>query len=242
MTGVAVGFDNGTNANRLYAVTLDKVARIAEPGGTPNTDKTAELTSIGADVVVAGNGANTAVVVATPDGLKVFDQDLTEATGFVDGIEDGLWPIELAYVSDLGARPTYESTVGNLYVLAVDSDNDKAKVYRYYVNAGTGVTLADRVKPVGTVPVTDFGGFRRHFATDGSVMFSADSRSVEQQDLLRVGVGNESTGLVSPDSSLTDKLDVPNSGDITTRIARPVREPASGAWIVPVADGVRVNE
>jgi hypothetical protein len=104
-------------------------------------------------------------------------------------------------------------------------DNDRGKAYRYFVD-DMGI------KPINGAAVIDWQQFRRDVTTDGLAFFSSRIMSSDQNDLLQIYT--QAGGI----NSLTAAINVPAG---TRYAGRPVRDPASGGWVVP-GQSVRVNE
>jgi hypothetical protein len=151
-----------------------------------------------------------------------------------------------------GGAADSTSANGTLYVVQCDVYNMSGKVYRFDVN-GTNITLINNVDSVPQF--ADFAKFRSAFVTDGSVAIMTQPNFVGNTDLMSIspisGAKNGSSGLVNSEQGLTTSLnDHPTASsnindDITladSRISEVARNSASGAWIIPSTQGVRVNQ
>lgn len=93
-------------------------------------------------------------------------------------------------------------------------------------------------------PYAQYDNLRLNFTVDGSMWFDASSRDGMNADFLRVTEltkpQDQLDGFVALQKSLVDKLDLDSAGNF--RIGIPLREAATGAWLVPGDWGLRVNE
>lgn len=93
-------------------------------------------------------------------------------------------------------------------------------------------------------PYAQYDNLRLNFTVDGSMWFDALSRDGMNADFLRVTEltkpQDQLDGFVALQTSLVDKLDLDSAGNF--RIGIPLREAATGAWLVPGDWGLRVNE
>ncbi|MBX9831231.1 hypothetical protein K2X40_04710 [Candidatus Babeliales bacterium] len=132
-------------------------------------------------------------------------------------------PIGLFYIPDEKSKP---SDIGNLYVLAVDRDDDSGVLHLFNVD-GADVMLVKNT-------AVDLRAFRESFTTDGAFFFNQQQRDVNQSDLIRFGTRDQAS------ASLTSVLGI--DAKTNTYIGKPVRDTASGGFVVPGQFGVRVNE
>lgn len=163
-------------------------------------------------------------IFSTTQGLFIWDnfaKEPRQITGF-----EGT-PIKLQFIPD-GPGQTKN---GNLLVLAVDRDKDTARVYRYDVQ---GTNVKQVMGADGRPLVQDLREFRHSFFRGGSQFFSTRNASSDTADLLRITTDTDQGG------PLDDLIEIDKGDD--KFIGTPVRDSASGAWIVPGSWGVRVNE
>lgn len=158
-------------------------------------------------------------IFATTQGLFKTDDGMT----ITQIPEVTTLPIGLAYISETKGAP---STKGNLYVLAVDRDDDSGVLHLFNVD-GTDVTLIKNT-------AVDLRAFRESFTTEGAFFFNQQQRDVNQSDLLRFGTRDQAS------ASLTSALGIDTKTN--TYIGKPVRDTATGGFVVPGQFGVRVNE
>ena len=207
-------------------------------------------------------------VVATTKGLYKFDGSATfgpAALTAIDGVNvtesSGAYTINTAYYHMIYI-PAYkggsaaqrrdsgtvasETANGTLYVVQGDVYNMSGKIYRFDVS-GTTITLINNVADVATF--ADFAKFRSAFITDGAVAIMTTGKSVDNTELMSItpissaalgssGLVNSETGITS---SLNNTADINEDITIDSRICGLTRDAASGAWIIPSSEGVRVN-
>lgn len=161
------------------------------------------------------------VIFATTGGVFWTNRLLTATPQLLGGVPDT--PVALDYLS---LTKGYRSSTGNLIVMTEDRDNDRGRAYRFFVD-DTGIRSIK-----GGELIVDWTQFRRDVSTDGLIFFSSRIASSDQSDLLEMFTRDGGI------NSLTNALNVPEA---TKYAGRPVRDPASGSWVVP-GQSARVNE
>jgi len=198
-------------------------------------DALANAFGYASDMVMAGDRA----ILATSKGL--YTTNFTTLKGPFVGIEGT--PVRLHYVSQTKG---VNSPTGNLYVLAIDQEKDTGRIYRFAVDASkTGITEQLKIiKPAGSTEdypaYRDLKTLRGSFVTDGTFMFDILHRTAENDKLMRISTQNNSDP--SDLTSIFNGVSTSDGSNMWDRISTPVRDTASGAWVVPGQWGVRVNE
>ncbi|QQR49549.1 hypothetical protein IPF37_01750 [bacterium] len=158
-------------------------------------------------------------IIATTQGLFTT----TDGVNFTQISQVQGLPIKLIYLSETEGVP---SSQGNLYVLSVDRDDDSGILQLFSVN-GASMTLLNE-------SVINLHAFRESFFTDGAFFFNQQQRDVNQKDLIRFGTRDQAS------ASLTSLLPIDSSTN--THIGWPVRDTASGCFVLPGDFGIFVNE
>lgn len=176
-------------------------------------------------VVVKGKA-----IVATNKGLFVTD-GATSAEVKISG--KSLGPVvQLQYLSNTKGKA---SDLGNLYVMTGDLSKNpsEGKIYRFAVNGANAV--ASVVQPIKDGLFMDLQEFRGNFTVDGASILTARGKHFDDENYLKVSsVSNRSW--ISPLASMLD-IDF----DKNFYVAAPLRESASGAWMLPGDWGTRAN-
>lgn len=245
-------------ADKLYLLELNKLVQTGLDGAP---SKTANI-SVGADLLVLNNDeakhADPAVLVASAAGVQVFDKNLI-LTSSANIAGQAFQFVPLAQRDDQNAA----SVPANVYALTfgnrvresepVDQavEGQAVQVYRLAVEAGPTVKVLDQRDVDGSgkkvdVPFVQYDTDRFVMGVDGTTLFNAQPRSVTDTDFVRtiplapVNATTLSNGLLAENQSLTDSLALDQQ--INFNVAPLVRDPASGAWVIPGDWGVRVNE
>ncbi len=135
-----------------------------------------------------------------------------------------------------------------LYVLSAYRGKNQAQVFRYDVaQVTTGSVNENTVRKIDDLFVqnipsyfTNFGIFRKDFATDGSLFYGTQSKvQTEESSQLSVIFSKESIHTGS--RFVSNKLIPANLKD-STLIAGMIQNSASGTWLVAGDHGLRANE
>ncbi len=222
----------------LYVMTRDKIFKIEAMGSdgkfkevSPDPlDETVffpgETGRFFSDCLVVKGKA----IVATNKGLFVTD-GATSAEVKISG--KSLGPVvQLQYLSNTKGKA---SDQGNLYVMTGDLSKNpsEGKIYRFAVNGANAV--ASVVQPIKDGLFMDLQEFRGNFTVDGASILTARGKHFDDENYLKVSsVSNRSW--ISPLASMLD-IDF----DKNFYVAAPLRESASGAWMLPGDWGTRAN-
>lgn len=229
-----------SDGTSLYVMTRDKLYKF---GMDEDFFKAASPTAITADITLEVAGAKLSdfvvaggkIMLATTAGLYL-STDGKSASKVANTPDSPI--VQLQYLSEDRSKP---SSTGNLYVLAADMSKSSATLHRFDVNMNAKIPtpiITPIVNPdldTTTGQIINFNEFKGNAVTDGSFIFSQLSKHFGQADFVNLNaVDNlETTYQITPQLDLDDRK---------YNVGMMVRDEASGAWIVPLDNGIRVNQ
>lgn len=228
----------------LFAVELN-VAKFASPANVLAEEKL-QLTNLPADALLsdflpireARSSDNSRGILTTTKGLFAtkFGTNPTAQPVTVNGKNLGVLA-PMSYVSQTRGQA---SEKGNVYVIEVDSSCNTGKLYRFDVDGaltlGTNSIKAIKNSDMLEGPFLSLGEYRFNITNDGSFIFHTLPRDFKHDEFLNMNAFS----LPTITRQLTPLLDV--NQECSAVVGRVVREPASGALLVPGDWGVRLNQ
>ena len=215
-----------TNASFLDFIISGKLGLIATTEGLYRTKNTSNSGDISGSLTQARNWTEVKTTI--------------DSTEYSLGTVTHLCPISLTKGSF--------STGGNLYVLAGNISKDLSTIFRFNVTNASTTIDNDTVKPIAEIKAasTDsdrahfyaIGKFRSAFVTDGSLGFHSLPKHFGQTDYLRkINMLSNSNSIRINDTIIN--LDYESSA---YNIGMPVKNTASGIWVIPGDWSIRANE
>lgn len=222
--GLPLVIDAAVLADGSIAATIDGIKFVPSAGGAVVNVTSPSLTPLQMQVVAArdrdGLFALPATIYLLGMGTRMPD-DVEEEVGaavLVNDVVPQLWRIAL-----------WKNNAG---VVAADTHG----IIDTYKNHKT---LKGRPRPYAQLPE-----LRLNFAVDGGLWFDLASRDRANSDFIRLApLGSpldDLEGFASQQAALTDLLEIDRTGNF--KIGVPVRDGATGAWLLPGDWGLRVNE
>jgi len=228
---------DGTNLyimtrDNLYIWPMNKDSFKLNPTSISSTDvTTVNVTgaSLSDFIVINGN-----IILATTNGLYV-SSDGEMPTKVANGPCGPI--VQLQYFSESRTKP---SNTGNLYVLAADMSQSSARLHRFDVNLGGAHPVITPINPSPTGTTTgeiiNFNEFKGNAVTDGSFIFSELSKHFGEMYFVNMNPVDSLTSTYQ----ITPMLGIPDCSGYN--VGMMIRDDASGAWIVPLDSGIRVNQ
>jgi len=185
------------------------------------------------DFIMINNGAQTHVILATTNGLYV-SANMGIPVKVLNSPNSPI--VQLQYFSE--SREKLSNT-GNLYVLAADMSKSCARLHRFDVDLSgvNPVVVPVNPSPTGTKngEIINFSDFKANVVTDGSFIFSELSRHFNETYFVNMNPVDTLTSIYQ----ISPLLNIP---DNSYNVGMMIRDDASGAWIVPLDSGIRVNQ
>ncbi len=253
--------------NYLYVITNTEIVRIDLTTGTPGLGSISATTIASAaalpelgdegtflDVLVSEK----LMIIGTNNGLfrlangldaRTVDENSAVWT-FVDTPE-GVGPVrQLFAVSQTGRAQDIARKPGGgtLYTLSAYRGKNQAQLHRFDIAQVTTSSITDmtlrRVRDVYVEDIpsyfTSFGLFRNIFATDGSLLYGAQSAAQEISS--QATTLTSPTGTVQTGSRFIKNLLVPVDLADNTLVAGMIQNSATGTWLIAGDSGLRANE
>jgi len=186
--------------------------------------------------------SNKNIILATTNGLYVSAQ-LGTPTLVPNSPSSAI--VQLQYLSESRGNPTFNGYYfkGNLYVLAADMSLSTGQLYRFDVDLSTNTPVINPIinnatpTIVGSTngAIVNFNEFKGNAVTDGSFIFSELSKHFNEMYFVNM---NPVDSLMLT-YQITPMLGIPTS---SYNVGMMIRDDASGAWIVPLDSGIRVNQ
>ena len=231
------------NPSGLYKITMSaanfKDSATTSPTLVTSPTNISELASDDSllDFMICGNFG----VLATTNGLFKINLTTEVVTEILSSESNSLGPVmHLSYTSTARGG---DNTSGNLHALASNISTDLSTVVRFNIDS-TSYTFSAITECKDTAAASNkdyylpFGTFRTSYFTDGALAFNTLPKHFGDTTFLNM------TNMYSNRTAIRNSIKSINLDLASTayNIGTPVRNSASGAFIIPGDWGMRINE